>query len=113
MTAASSEREFSVAGGTIHAEIAGAGPPVVLLHGWMLDRRLWRAQLAGLAQHFSVVAIDRRGFGLSTAPPGLAREPYDILAIQRQLGAEQIGLVAMSQAGRIALTFVGCMRPPS
>ena len=51
-----------------------AGTALVLLHGWALDRRAWQPQFGELASRFRLVAIDRRGFGRSTAPPDLATE---------------------------------------
>jgi pimeloyl-ACP methyl ester carboxylesterase len=48
---------------------AGAGPPLVLLHGGMDDSRVWRWQLEGLADEFTVVAWDAPGCGQSSEPP--------------------------------------------
>jgi pimeloyl-ACP methyl ester carboxylesterase len=47
----------------------GEGPPLVLVHGWPLDSREWRRQLAGLSDEFRVVAWDAPGAGLSADPP--------------------------------------------
>ena len=45
-------------------ESAGDGPPVVLLHAGVADRRMWRAQAVALTgAGFRAVAYDRRGFG--------------------------------------------------
>lgn len=101
------QRDFIVADGVIHADIAGPadGETVLFLHGWTLDRRFWRPQLEALCQDVRAVAIDRRGFGRTTAPASVIREPDDIQSIQDQLGVERIVLVAMSQAGRIALAY--------
>jgi pimeloyl-ACP methyl ester carboxylesterase len=51
---------------------AGGGPALVLLHGFTQDSRVWRPQLAGLADAFAVVAWDAPGAGESDDPP----EPY-------------------------------------
>jgi pimeloyl-ACP methyl ester carboxylesterase len=51
---------------------AGIGEPVVLLHGFTQDSRVWRPQIAGLADVFAVVAWDAPGAGESDDPP----EPY-------------------------------------
>lgn len=82
----------------------GSGPAVVLLHGWTLDHRVWDPQVAGLGASARLVALDRRGFGRSTAPPGLGREPEDVLAVLDALGIGCALLVAQSQAGRVALS---------
>lgn len=43
--------------------VAGEGPPLLLVHGFPLDHRMWDAQLASLAKHYQVIAPDLRGFG--------------------------------------------------
>jgi pimeloyl-ACP methyl ester carboxylesterase len=97
--------DVAVDGGAIEIEIAGDGLPLVLLHGWALDRNAWRPQIEALSRDFILIAVDRRGFGRSTAPPDLARELDDLLAIQATLGIERMLLVGMSQGGRVALHF--------
>ncbi|MEG3152357.1 alpha/beta hydrolase [Sphingomonas sp. ZT3P38] len=99
--------EVPVHGGTLQAEALGDGPPVLLVHGWTLDRRVWRPQVEALAARFRVIAWDRRGFGRSTAPPDLLREPDDLAAVADAFGAERFALVGMSQGARVALAFAG------
>jgi pimeloyl-ACP methyl ester carboxylesterase len=48
---------------------AGSGPPLVLLHGFLCDSRVWRTQLEGLAGDFDVIAWDAPGAGRSSDPP--------------------------------------------
>lgn len=93
-----------VPGGDLIVETLGAGPALVLLHGWTLDRRLWLPQ-APLASRFQLIAIDRRGFGRSSAPPDLAAEPDDVLRVASALGLERFHLLGMSQGGRVALAL--------
>lgn len=50
-------------------ERAGEGPPLVLAHGAAVDSRMWRPQLAGLADELTVVAWDEPGAGRSSAVP--------------------------------------------
>jgi len=58
-----------MAGGyPIAYRIAGDGPPLVLLHGFLCDSRVWRTQLDGLADAFTVVAWDAPGAGSSSDP---------------------------------------------
>lgn len=97
--------EIGVRGGALQLELAGSGTPLVLLHGWALDRRIWRHQIEPLSRDFQVIAIDRRGFGRSSAPPDLAAEIDDLLIVRRVLGLGPMAIVAMSQAGRVALHF--------
>jgi pimeloyl-ACP methyl ester carboxylesterase len=50
-------------------ERKGAGPPVLLLHGYVGDRRTWRRQIDALCDEFTMVAWDAPGFGGSSDPP--------------------------------------------
>jgi 3-oxoadipate enol-lactonase len=95
---------LAVASGALAIEQLGAGPPVLLLHGWTLDRRMWRPQLPLAADH-SLIGIDRRGFGQSTAAADLAAEPDDVLRVADALGLARFHLVAMSQGGRVGLAL--------
>lgn len=98
-------RRLSVDGGEILLETRGQGPPILLLHGWSLDRRIWRPQLDGLSHRFRLIAQDRRGFGESTAPPSLEQEIDDLRRLCEALGLSRMLLVGMSQGGRVALHF--------
>jgi len=44
-------------------EASGAGVPLLLIHGFPLDRTMWRPQIDGLSRVASVIAPDLRGFG--------------------------------------------------
>jgi pimeloyl-ACP methyl ester carboxylesterase len=50
-------------------ERVGEGPPLVLVHGAAVDSRMWRPQLAALADEFTVVAWDEPGAGRSSDVP--------------------------------------------
>jgi 3-oxoadipate enol-lactonase len=81
----------------------GAGPALLFIHGWGLDLEVWRPQAAALSRDFRVLRYDRRGFGLSTGTPSLARDVDDALAL---LDACELGsavLVGASQGARVAL----------
>ena len=101
--------EVDVGDGIVPIAMAGdiesAGPPLVLLHGWTLDWRMWLPQLAALSQRHFLVMPDRRGFGRSTAPPDLAREADDIQRIADFLGLETFALLGLSQGASIALDY--------
>jgi pimeloyl-ACP methyl ester carboxylesterase len=58
-----------VAGLRIRYQRAGQGPPLVLLHGAYEDSRIWRRQLDGLSDEFTVFAWDAPGCGGSDDPP--------------------------------------------
>lgn len=87
----------------------GSGPPLLLLHGFPLTRRLWRKQLELLQDTARVIAPDLRGFGETEATPG----PYsmDLLAsdcftLLDQLGVDGPVVVGgLSLGGYLALAF--------
>lgn len=87
----------------------GSGPPLLLLHGYTLSRRLWQPQLELLADAAQVIAPDLRGFGETDAPAG----PYtidqyadDAAGLLHSLGISQPVVVAgLSMGGYVALAF--------
>ena len=66
------ESQLTVDGRVVAYRRAGAGPPLILLHGFTQDSRVWRPQLHGLADAFTVIAWDAPGAGESDDP----KEPY-------------------------------------
>lgn len=99
-----------VDGGTLFVAVDGSGPPLLLLHGWTLDHRAFAPQTAALSRHLATIAPDRRGFGRSTAPPGLAAEIDDIDRVLDALGLDAVHLLGMSQGARVALRYAA-LRP--
>lgn len=97
--------QVEVEGGALPLWTFGSGPTLLFLHGWMLDARIWRPQIAALAARFRIACFDRRGFGHATAPPDPAKEVEDIGALVDVIGVDKVGLVAMSQGARSALAF--------
>lgn len=95
--------EVPVAGGILPIAMAGDGTPLILLHGWTLDHRMWSPQVAGLADSHFLVMPDRRGCGRATAPPDMAREAEDVIAIADFLGFDRFALAGLSQGAVIAL----------
>ena len=65
-------------GVSIHYEVSGEGPPVLLLHGFPDRGRLWRHQVPALVEAgFSAVVPDQRGYGASDKPAEVAA--YNVL----------------------------------
>lgn len=95
--------EVAVAGGRLPICMAGDGAPLILLHGWTLDHRMWRPQIAALAERHFLVMPDRRGCGSATAPPDLAREAEDVIAIADFLGFDRFALAGLSRGAVVAL----------
>lgn len=95
--------EVAVAGGRLPIAMSGEGPPLILLHGWTLDHRMWRPQVEALGQSHFLVMPDRRGQGRASAPPDLAREAEDVIAIADFLGFDRFALLGLSRGAVVAL----------
>ncbi|CAG9175839.1 alpha/beta fold hydrolase [Cupriavidus respiraculi] len=88
----------------------GSGPPLLLLHGHPQSHLIWHKVAPALADRFTVIATDLRGYGSSAAPPGDARhERYskramaqDQVAVMAQLGYERFALCAHDRGARVA-----------
>ncbi|MEX0428361.1 alpha/beta fold hydrolase [Nocardioides sp. DS6] len=96
-------RRVQVPDGALACEEAGAGPAVVLLHGFSFDRRLWNPLFPALSDGYRVVRYDLRGFGAST-PPALGRgHVADLVVLLDDLGIERATLVGLSLGANVAL----------
>jgi haloacetate dehalogenase len=65
---------------TIAYEVAGNGPPLLLLHGFPQTRAMWRPVLPALADRFTVVTADLRGYGESSKPTRTADMSFRLMA---------------------------------
>ena len=94
-----------VDGARLRYEIAGDGPPVVLLHGGWLDLRQWDDQFETFAREFRVIRYDARGYGRSA----LGTVPYshheDLAALIAALDLGHPQLVGLSNGGAIAVEY--------
>jgi haloacetate dehalogenase len=88
----------------------GTGPGVLLLHGFPQTQLMWRDIAPRLAQRFTVVCADLRGYGDSSTPPSSAdHAPYskramarDMISVMAQLGFEHFFLAGHDRGGRVA-----------
>lgn len=84
----------------IHAAVGGSGPPLLLLHGYPQTHAMWHRVAPALADRFTVVAADLRGYGDSDKPPGGADHgAYS----KRAMAADQVGLMASLGFDRFAV----------
>lgn len=94
----------------MHYEDVGSGPPVILIHGWLLSGRAWEPQVPSLVDAgYRVITIDRRGYGKSSQPWG--GHDYDTWAddiglLIDHLGLEGVTLVGFSMAGGEVARYV-------
>lgn len=92
-------------GRELYYEVAGEGPPVVLVHSAIADSSLWDAQVEALAPRFRVVRYDVAGFGRSPLHPGPLSNVADLHALVEHLGLGQAAVVGNSFGARIALEY--------
>jgi pimeloyl-ACP methyl ester carboxylesterase len=105
---------LDVAGLRVHYKQAGSGRPVLLLvHGSFLNLHSWDAVLAPLAEHATVIALDRPAFGLTDRP--LPADQHDVnpyspegqadllIALLDGLGIQRAVLVGSSAGGTTSL----------
>jgi 3-oxoadipate enol-lactonase len=95
----------AVDGTTLHYDVTGSGPPIILLHGFSFDRRMWDDQVIPLAAHRTVVRYDLRGFGASPAGTTSYSHADDLSALIEHLGYRQAALMGLSLGGGAAINF--------
>ncbi len=103
----------SIATGTevqIHVCTGGKGPPLLLLHGHPQTHVIWHKVAPTLAQHFSLVMPDLRGYGDSSKPPGEADHgnyskrvmAQDMVTVMRALGHPRFTILAHDRGARVS-----------
>ena len=83
---------------TIHGVVGGAGPPLLLLHGNPLTHFHWRLIAPRLAETFTVVATDLRGYGDSGKPRGL---PDHVNYSFRRMAQDQVDVMPATTAAPV------------
>jgi haloacetate dehalogenase len=104
------EFDIATAATTIHGRRGGHGPPVLLLHGIPETHLMWHRVAPQLAERFTVVATDLRGFGASGTPPSTPdHAPYSMREVARDqvevmnaLGYEKFGVAGHDRGARCA-----------
>jgi pimeloyl-ACP methyl ester carboxylesterase len=94
---------------TLHYVTAGAGEPLVLLHGWPQTWYMWRKIIPVLAKHYLIIAPDMRGLGDSSRPA----EGYDKKTVasdirelvHQHLGHDKILLTGHDWGGPVAFAY--------
>ncbi|MGE0610952.1 MAG: alpha/beta fold hydrolase [Hyphomicrobiales bacterium] len=102
-------RTLTGAGAYIFARIGGKGPPLALLHGYPQTHAAWHRLAPGLAEHFTLVIPDLRGYGASSCPESDDKHyPYskramaeDIVAIMGELGHRTFSLIGHDRGARV------------
>jgi YbgC/YbaW family acyl-CoA thioester hydrolase len=101
-------QQITVRGAHLAVEVAGSGPAVLFIHGYPLDRSIWRHQIDSL-DGFRRIAPDLRGMGRSAAPDlgySMATYAEDLAGVLEALGEESAVLCGLSMGGYIAFEFL-------
>src|SRR5579884_3177568 len=100
----------NTSGAIINAVVGGSGPGLLLLHGYPQTHIMWRKIAAQLAEHFTVVIPDLRGYGDSSKPDaGEGHSGYskramalDQVELMGSLGFKKFAVVGHDRGGRVA-----------
>ena len=86
-------------------EVSGSGEPVVLVHGFSLDRHMWEPQVAAFASQYRLVRYDLRGHGDSAG----IEQPYtgygDLLDLLDSRAIAKATIVGLSAGSELAINF--------
>lgn len=94
----------------IHGVTGGSGPPLLLLHGYPQTHVMWHKVAPVLAEYFTIVAADLRGYGRSSKPATTAdHSPYskramagDMVSVMQSLGHRHFRIAAHDRGARVA-----------
>jgi haloacetate dehalogenase len=104
------EYRFKTEDAEIFALTGGAGPPLLLLHGYPQNHFMWHRVAPRLLDHFSLVIPDLRGYGESKGPPpdpehlnySKRAMANDVIGVMSQLGFERFHVAGHDRGGRVA-----------
>src|SRR5215471_15687099 len=102
--------QIETGGATIHLAKKGDGLPLLLLHGYPQTHLIWHKIAPRLAEEFTVVAPDLRGYGDSSKPEGgpdhsnysKRAMAQDLVEVMDKLGYEEFFVVGHDRGGRVA-----------
>jgi haloacetate dehalogenase len=105
-----SESHVALSSTTVNAVVGGSGPPILLLHGYPQTHVMWHRVAPALAEQFTVVCPDLRGYGDSAKPESdEGHDPYskrvmaqDQVELMKGFGFDRFAVVAHDRGARVA-----------
>ena len=91
--------------GNINYDVKGEGDPIVLIHGFGLDSRIWGKHVEELSKSNKVITYDLRGFGKSSLPSGTYSHSEDLHELLKELNIQNPKIVGHSFGGEIAVEY--------
>ena len=91
--------------GDINYSVKGEGTPIILIHGFGLDSRIWEKQVEQLSKTNKVITYDLRGFGMSSLPNGKYSHTEDLNQLLKELNIQDTKIVGHSFGGEIAVDY--------
>ncbi|HYB00209.1 MAG TPA: alpha/beta hydrolase [Ktedonobacteraceae bacterium] len=103
------QTQLNTSGATINFVKGGNGFPLLLLHGYPETHLMWHKIAPQLAQEFTVIAPDLRGYGDSSKPPGdpdhynysKRAMAQDMVEVMTQLGFEEFFVIGHDRGARV------------
>lgn len=92
-------------GAKLYYEMKGEGQPVLMLHGYPLDSRMWDAQFDAFAKRFQTIRFDFSGLGKSGAHDQDFSFVEDIKGLLEFLEVEKVNLIGLSVGGNLGMDF--------
>ena len=100
---------FKTKGAEIYARLGGSGRPLLLLHGYPQTHVMWHRIAPALAEHFSLVIPDSRGYGQSSCPKtdknhltySKRAMGQDMAEVMTQLGHDRFSIASHDRGARV------------
>lgn len=102
-------RRIQTFGAEIHLRVGGGGPPLLLLHGYPQSHVMWHKVAPTLADRFTVVVPDLRGYGDSSCPPNdpdnftysKRAMAQDMVRVMEEIGHTLFAVAGHDRGGRV------------
>ena len=92
-----------------------ANPPLIMIHGWLSHRGVWRTTVPALQDRFHCIAVDLLGFGDNEKPKDgdyrIVTQAQRIVSLADELGFQKFNLIGHSMGGQIAIHVAALTAP--